>query len=324
MKLSGWVRIGIVLSILWVAVVAGRLAYEAAANPDTSFIVDRDYYEHSVVPRLIYYKLPDFSKFGTLVDQPGKRPPGVARPWSAVSASAEFKSLALPEKEAARNEYFDEVVAPKVADNERATARAQFDKATRRIFSFTSPEGKSYDVAVPQGATKEQAFQVLQENLLGDNRRLEINLRDTIGKFLVASAAPLAALWFVVWLAVVAVRWIRAGFNAQGAELAASGVDVTRAVEDHLQLALDAEAASSRIDHADNAAPLAVQRARPPGWRKLLRWIARAVAIILALIVNGVWLGASREIGLGAVGAAIGGGLVCWFLFWVWAASRRL
>ena len=34
-------------------------------------------------------------------------------------------------------------------------------------FTFKSPDGKSYDVAGPQGATKEQAFQILQQRLKG-------------------------------------------------------------------------------------------------------------------------------------------------------------
>src|ERR1700738_4988338 len=34
-------------------------------------------------------------------------------------------------------------------------------------FEFTSPEGKTYSVDGPEGATKEQAFQILQQHLGG-------------------------------------------------------------------------------------------------------------------------------------------------------------
>ena len=36
------------------------------------------------------------------------------------------------------------------------------------IFTFTSPEGKTYDVEAPEGATQEQAFQVLQQQIGGN------------------------------------------------------------------------------------------------------------------------------------------------------------
>ena len=38
-------------------------------------------------------------------------------------------------------------------------------------FTFTSPEGKSYTVTGPEGATKEQAFQVLQQQIAGDTAK---------------------------------------------------------------------------------------------------------------------------------------------------------
>ncbi|MFM0514257.1 hypothetical protein [Paraburkholderia sp. RL17-373-BIF-A] len=54
----------------------------------------------------------------------------MAQPWSAVEANPQYQALPPDQKEAARNQYFQQVVAPKVPDAERATARSQFDAAT--------------------------------------------------------------------------------------------------------------------------------------------------------------------------------------------------
>lgn len=54
----------------------------------------------------------------------------MAQPWSAVEANPQYQALPPDQKEAARNQYFQQVVAPKVPDAERAAARSQFDAAT--------------------------------------------------------------------------------------------------------------------------------------------------------------------------------------------------
>lgn len=51
--------------------------------------------------------------------------------WEQVTESAEFKALAPAEQEAARLQYFDQVVLPRVPEEDLAEARAQFDQQTR-------------------------------------------------------------------------------------------------------------------------------------------------------------------------------------------------
>ena len=45
-------------------------------------------------------------------------------------------------------------------------------------FSFTSPEGKTYDIEGPEGSTKEQAFEVLQGQLKSEPKAKEVAPRD--------------------------------------------------------------------------------------------------------------------------------------------------
>ena len=52
------------------------------------------------------------------------------KPWSAVADSDAFKALPPDKQEAARAQYFDQVVAPHVPEPARATARTQFDRDT--------------------------------------------------------------------------------------------------------------------------------------------------------------------------------------------------
>ena len=51
--------------------------------------------------------------------------------WAEVEASPEFSALPAAEQDAARQQYFVQVVAPKVPEQDLEIARAQFDKATR-------------------------------------------------------------------------------------------------------------------------------------------------------------------------------------------------
>lgn len=59
-----------------------------------------------------------------------KAAPADAMPWSKVKASEAFKALSGDEQEAARRQYFRDVVAPKVPTDDLAAARAQFDEET--------------------------------------------------------------------------------------------------------------------------------------------------------------------------------------------------
>lgn len=54
----------------------------------------------------------------------------MAKPWADVAGSDAFKALSPEDQEAARNQYFDQVVAPQVPADDVKTARAQFDQAT--------------------------------------------------------------------------------------------------------------------------------------------------------------------------------------------------
>ena len=55
----------------------------------------------------------------------------MAKPWSQVMASPQFQSLSEDEAEAARNQYFDQVVAPQIGDpSQVSVARSQFDAQT--------------------------------------------------------------------------------------------------------------------------------------------------------------------------------------------------
>lgn len=52
------------------------------------------------------------------------------KPWKEVAASPQYLALAPEQREAARAQYFEQVVAPQVDPAQVATVRAQFDQAT--------------------------------------------------------------------------------------------------------------------------------------------------------------------------------------------------
>ncbi len=54
----------------------------------------------------------------------------MAKRWSEVVASDAFKALSDSDKEAARKQYFNEVVAPRLSPDDLGAARAQFDQET--------------------------------------------------------------------------------------------------------------------------------------------------------------------------------------------------
>lgn len=55
----------------------------------------------------------------------------MAKPWAEVANSEGYKSLAPDQQEAARNQYFDQVVAPRAPQDKLSEVRAQFDTATK-------------------------------------------------------------------------------------------------------------------------------------------------------------------------------------------------
>ena len=53
------------------------------------------------------------------------------KPWAEVASSQEYQSLPPAQQEAARQQYFQQVVAPQLNSGaEIAAARAQFDQQT--------------------------------------------------------------------------------------------------------------------------------------------------------------------------------------------------
>lgn len=75
----------------------------------------------------------------------------MTKPWAAVAASPEFQALGSDQQEAARQQYFSQVVAPQVPSDQVDAARAQFDSATR---SAAPP------AAAPQGVIARAAAAV--------------------------------------------------------------------------------------------------------------------------------------------------------------------
>ena len=55
----------------------------------------------------------------------------MAKTWADVAASSAFQSLSVAEQEEARRQYFEEVVAPRVPEEDLDLARSQFDQQTR-------------------------------------------------------------------------------------------------------------------------------------------------------------------------------------------------
>src|SRR4249919_637236 len=55
----------------------------------------------------------------------------MAKPWAQVAASPQYQALPPEQREAARRQYFDQVVAPQIGDPSQVeSARAQFDAQT--------------------------------------------------------------------------------------------------------------------------------------------------------------------------------------------------
>lgn len=90
----------------------------------------------------------------------------MAKPWSAVSANPEFQALPPDQQEAARTQYFDQVVAPHVPKDQLDTVRSHFDADTaikRSTMDVTLPDGTVVK-GVPEGTTKAQLAAKLKAN----------------------------------------------------------------------------------------------------------------------------------------------------------------
>ena len=73
----------------------------------------------------------------------------MAKKWAEVAGSEAFQSLPTAEKEAARQQYFDQVVAPRVPEGDLDVARSQFLSST--AFATPKPAPKVKPVAAEDG-----------------------------------------------------------------------------------------------------------------------------------------------------------------------------
>ncbi len=92
----------------------------------------------------------------------------MAKPWSAVSASSEFKALPPEQQDGARRQYFDEVVAPQVPEGDRDLAWGQFSTDTgmgrRELPAGVAPSAAGGGRGSVNPLPDEAANPVLQRN----------------------------------------------------------------------------------------------------------------------------------------------------------------
>lgn len=72
--------------------------------------------------------------------------------WNEVTNSPEYQALPPEAKEAARQQYFNEVVAPRVPEEHRSIAKSQFDQDTRVEEAGMITKGLRQGAGVAQGA----------------------------------------------------------------------------------------------------------------------------------------------------------------------------
>jgi hypothetical protein len=88
----------------------------------------------------------------------------MAKKWAEVAGSEAFQSLPPTEKETARQQYFNQVVAPQVPEGDLDVARSQFFSST----AFAAPKAKAkpvaadaeYDFGSPMGSGSEEIMAV--------------------------------------------------------------------------------------------------------------------------------------------------------------------
>lgn len=89
--------------------------------------------------------------------------------WSEVAGSPAFQSLSPEEREAARRQYFDSVVAPRVAPEELGAAWSAFDADTAAAAS--APQGRN-------------AFAVVNDNVIEAGNAV-LGFGKSVGDFIV-------------------------------------------------------------------------------------------------------------------------------------------
>ncbi len=102
----------------------------------------------------------------------------MARPWREVAQHPEFKALSPDQQEAARNQYFSEVVAPNVPTEDIASVRVAFDSDTKPtligsiIDAMTPGPDKSVadlaKTATPQSFRPTDLNTIAQNGVVGD------------------------------------------------------------------------------------------------------------------------------------------------------------
>jgi len=80
----------------------------------------------------------------------------IMKKWSEVEQSKEFQTLPVDQKEAARNQYFSEIIAPEIPEEHRASAKSQFD-------ADTAPKEKDYVAAEKSGSIVGNVLQGITE-----------------------------------------------------------------------------------------------------------------------------------------------------------------
>lgn len=147
----------------------------------------------------------------------------MAKKWVEVAASPAYQALAPEQQEEARNQYWSEVVAPNVPQQEQATVRQAFDADTQRTVNW--PDAGTMEIPITggtpgpasvgqSGVTREQRQQRLaaaDEALDLDARRSSLDTQESIGRNLALGGR--AMLRGVVGLPDMVVSPLVAGVN---------------------------------------------------------------------------------------------------------------
>jgi len=105
-------------------------------------------YGFGLIPVKIDGEIPKDGKLTGMMGGEVKLDPGrlaPPKPWSAVSKSPEFRKLPPEQRDAARQQYFDQVVAPRVGAKDRDLAREQFMGQTEFRYAPTEADRKFAD-----------------------------------------------------------------------------------------------------------------------------------------------------------------------------------
>lgn len=147
----------------------------------------------------------------------------MAKKWVEVAASPAYQALAPEQQEEARNQYWSEVVAPNVPQQEQATVRQAFDADTQRTVNW--PDAGTMEIPITggtpgpasvgqSGVTREQRQQRIaaaDEALDLDARRSSLDTQESIGRNLALGGR--AMLRGVVGLPDMVVAPLVAGVN---------------------------------------------------------------------------------------------------------------